>query len=134
MGKYQLTNTKFFLSKDKVIYSYDNNEYLFAKELETISKDEVNDYIIPFSDYALKNIVKTDENHMSSTVTLFISTNSVEPNIRKTIEKFKKRRSYKFGLQGYASTRIILMDKSKNELIYNYDSKEIINFYKEVIK
>lgn len=134
MGKYQLTNTKFFLSKDKVVYSYDNNEYLFAKELKQLSNDEVNNLIIPFTEYALKNIVLTNENHMSSIVTLFISTNSIDPDIKNKIQKYKKRISYKFGLQGYASTRVILMDKSKNEFIYNSESREIIDYYKEVLK
>lgn len=134
MGKYQLTNTKFFLSKEKVIYSYDNREYLFAKDIKYLSKDEVNNLIIPFTEYALKNIVKTNENHMSSIVTLFISTNSIDPDIKNTIQKYKKRRSYKLGLQGYASTRVILMDKSNKELIYNSESKEIIDYYKEVLK
>lgn len=134
MGKYQLTNSKFFLSKDKVIYSYDNNEYLFAKELKHLSKDDVNNLIVPFTEYALKNIVTTNENHMSSIVTLFLSSNSIDPDIKNTIQKYKKRRSYKLGLQGYASTRVILMDKTNNELIYNSESKEIIDYYKEVLK
>lgn len=134
MGEFNLTNTKFFLSKDKVIYAYDNNEYLFAKEINNLSKEYLKDIIIPFTDYALKNIVKTNENHMSSIVTLFIYSNSIDPDIKKTIRKFKRRKSYKFGLQGYASARVIVMDKCNNELIYNNESKEIINYYREVLK
>lgn len=134
MGELNLTNTKFFLSKDKVIYSYDNNEYLFAKEINNLSKEYLDNTIFPFTDYALKNIVKTNESHMSSIVTLFINSNSIDPDIKNNIRKFKKRKSYKFGLQGYASTRIIVIDKSNNKLIYNSEAKEIINYYKEVLK
>lgn len=134
MGEFNLTNTKFFLSKDKVIYSYENNEYLFAKEINNLSKEYLNNTIFPFVDYSLKNLVKTNENHMSSIVTLFINTNSIDQDTKKIIRKFRKRKSYKFGLQGYASARVIVMDKCNNELIYNSEAKEIINYYKEVLK
>lgn len=134
MGEFNLTNTKYFLSKDKVIYSYENNEYLFAKEINNLSKEYLNDKIFPFVEYSLKNLVKTNENHMSSIVTLFINTNSIDQDTKKIIRKFKKRKSYKFGLQGYASARVIVMDKCNNELIYNSEAKEIINYYKEVLK
>ncbi|MCR8743776.1 hypothetical protein [Romboutsia lituseburensis] len=134
MGEFLLTNSKFFLSKDKVIYSYDNNEYVFAKEVNCLSKEYLEKDVLPFAEYALSNIVKTNENHMSSIITLFLSSSFIESNLKTYIRKYKKRKSYMFGLKGYASTRIILHDKSTNELFYNNESKDIINFYKGVFK
>lgn len=129
-----LTNSKYFLSKDKVIYSYENNEYIFAKEVENISKEYLNQNILPFATYALDNLVKTNQGHMSSVVTLFLSSNSIDPELKNHIKKYKRRNSYKLGLRGYASTRIILFDNMKKELLYNSESKDVINFYKEVLK
>lgn len=134
MGEFLLTNSKFFLSKDKVIYSYDNNEYVFAKEVNSLSKEYLEKDVLPFAEYALSNIVKTNENHMTSVITLFLSASFIESNLKTYIRKYKKRKSYMFGLKGYASTRIILHDKSTNELFYNNESKDIINFYKGVFK
>ena len=133
MGEFLLTNSKFFLSKDKVIYAYENNEYVFAKEVDNISIEYLEKNILPFADYALNDLVKTSNNHMSSVITLFLSSDSIDPNIKSTIKKYKKRKSYLFGFKGYASTRLILYDNSTNELIYNNESKDIINFYKEVL-
>ena len=133
MGEYILTNSKYFLSKKKVIFSYDNREYVFAKELDYISKDYLEKNLLPFSDYAMKNIVQTDENHMSTTITLFISCNNIDTNLKKQIPKIKKRKSYMFGLKGYSYLRLILFDQLTNEFIYNSDSKDIIHFYKEVL-
>ncbi|MGL4914381.1 MAG: hypothetical protein ACRC3Y_18325 [Romboutsia sp.] len=134
MGEFLLTNSKFFLSRDKVIYAYENNEYIFAKEINSLSKEYLEKNILPFADYALSNIVKTNESHMSSVLTLFLSSNSLNPDLEKYVRKFKKRKSYRFGLRGYACTRLILHNKLTNELIYNSESKNIINFYKEVLK
>lgn len=133
MGEFILTNTQYFLTKKKVISSYDNREYVFAKEIDSLSTDYISKTILPFSNYAMKNLVKTDENHMSTTITVFISSKSIDETLKKQIPKIKKRKSYMLGLKGYSSLRLILFDNSKNELIYNSDSKDIIHFYKEAL-
>ncbi|MGL5347882.1 MAG: hypothetical protein ACRDA3_11070 [Peptostreptococcaceae bacterium] len=134
MGEFFLTNSKFFLSKEKIIYAYNNNEYIFAKEVDHLTEDYLKENILPFAEYAMDNVIKTDSNHMSSIITLFLSSNSVDSNLCTLAKKFKRRKSYMFGLKGYANTRLILFDKSNNELYYNSDSKEVIKFYKEVVK
>jgi hypothetical protein len=133
MGEYILTNSKYFLNKKKVIWAYDNREYIFAKEVNNLSKDYLEKNLLPFSDYAIKNIVQTDKNHMSTAITLFISSNDIDTDLKKQIPKIKKRKSYMFGLKGYSSLRLILFDNLTNEFIYNYDSKDVIHFYKEVL-
>lgn len=133
MGEYILTNSKYFLDKKKVIWSYDNREYIFAKDVDIISKDFFQENLLQFSDYAMKNIVQTDENHMSTFITLFISYTDIDKSLKTQIPKIKKRKSYMFGLKGYSSLRLILFDKLTNEFIYNYDSKDVIHFYKEVL-
>lgn len=134
MGELLLTNSKFFLSKDKIIYAYENNEYIFAKKVNDVSKEYLIQDILPFADYAMDNIVRTNENHMSSVITLFLSSDTIDSDLKKYIKKYKKRKSYKFGLKGYASTRLILFNNLTKELIYNSESKDIINFYREALK
>lgn len=134
MGEFYLINSKFFLSKDKVIYTYKNNEYLFAKEVDNLSKDYLTKDILPFVEYAMNNIVKTDSNHMSSIITVFLSSNSIDSNLSSFTKQYKMRKSYMFGLKGYVSTRLILFNSSTKEFYCNLDSKEIINFYKEALK
>lgn len=133
MGEYILTNSKYFLDKKKVIWSYDNREYVFAKELNNLSKDYLDKTLLTFTDYAMKNLVQVDENHMSTTITLFVSTNHIDEVLKSKIQKIKKRKSYMLGLKGYSSLRLILFNKSTNEFIYNCDSKDVIHFYKEVL-
>lgn len=133
MGEYILTNSKYFLDKKKIIWSYDNREYIFAKELNNLSKDYLDKTLLTFTDYAMKNLIQVDENHMSTTITLFVSTNHIDEVLKSKIPKIKKRKSYMLGLKGYSSLRLILFNKSTNEFIYNCDSKDVIHFYKEVL-
>ncbi|MGL5694718.1 MAG: hypothetical protein ACRCXA_11615, partial [Peptostreptococcaceae bacterium] len=134
MGEYILTNTRYFLSKDKVIDSYENKEYIFAKTMDNLSKKNLLDNILPFAEYAIDNIVQTDNKHMSTVITLFFSTNHIDPQMRKIVKKYKNRKSYKLGLRGYASTRLILFNSETKEIIYNKESRDVIKFYKEVLK
>lgn len=133
MGEYILSNSKYFLNKKKIIWSYDNREYIFAKDIQFLSKDVLENNLLPFADYAMENLVQTDDTHMSTAITLFISCENIDDILKKQISKIKKRKSYMFGLRGYSSLRLILFDKLTNEFIYNYDSKDIIHFYKEVL-
>lgn len=134
MGEYLLTNTRYFLSKDRVIDAYENKEYIFAKNMTNLSKDHLQDEILSFAEYAIDNIVQTDDKHMSTVITLFLSADEVDPHLKKYIKKYKKRKSYKLGLRGYASTRLILFNNSTKELIYNKESRDVIKFYKEVLR
>lgn len=133
MGEYILTNSKYFLNKKKVVWSYNNREYVFVKELNSVSNDYLDKTLLTFTDYAMKNLVQVDENHMSTTITLFISTNHLDEALKSKIPNIKKRKSYMLGLKGYSSLRLILFNKLTNEFIYNCDSKDVIHFYKEVL-
>lgn len=133
MGEFILSNSKYFLSRQKVIWSYDNKEYIFVKSLQNISLNDFDNFIFPFSNFALNNVVNINENHMSTYVTLFLTSPNIDLELSSLIKKFKKRRSYKFGLRGYSNFRIILFNTLTKEFFYNKDSKDIINFYKEVL-
>lgn len=134
MGEYILTNSRYFLSKDKIIDSYENKEYIFAKSMDNLSKTNLTDNILPFAEYAMNNMIQTNEKHMSTVITLFFSSNDIDPQLYKFVKKYKNRRSYKLGLRGYASTRLILFNSQTKEIIYNKESKDVIKFYKEVLK
>lgn len=133
MGEYILTNSKYFLNKKKVVWSYNNREYVFVKELNSVSNDYLDKTLLTFTDYVMKNLVQVDENHMSTAITLFISTNHIDETLKSKIPKIKKRKSYMLGLKGYSSLRLILFNNLTNEFIYNCDSKDVIHFYKEVL-
>ncbi|MDO7204996.1 hypothetical protein Q5M85_13465 [Paraclostridium bifermentans] len=92
MGEYVLTNSKYFLNKKRVIWSYDNKEYVFAKELDNLSIDYLEKNLLSFTDFAMKNLVQVDENHMSTTITLFVSTNHIDKILRSKIPKIKKKK------------------------------------------
>ncbi|RDY29013.1 hypothetical protein CHL78_003580 [Romboutsia weinsteinii] len=133
MGEFVLSNSRFFLSKKNVIWSYDNNEYVFVKSFESLSKNHFSEFILPFSNFALNNFVKPDENHMSTYITMFLSAQEIDADLINYIKRYNKRKSYSFGLRGYSNFRIILFNSNTHEFFYNKDTKDAIKFYKEVL-
>lgn len=134
MGEYVLTNSKYFLTKDKVVWGYENREYVFVKSLPQISKEFLNDKIAPFSKSAIEKVLNLHNKHMSTHITLFISSENIDNDLKKQIKRYKNRKSYKFGFNGFSALRVILFNPSTKEFIYNKDAKEVIKFYKEVLK
>lgn len=134
MGEYILTNSKYFLTKDKVVWGYENREYVFVKSLPQISNEYINNEIIPFSNVAMEKVVNPNKEHMSTHITLFLSSENINKDLKNQIKRYKNRRSYKFGFNGFSSLRVILFNPSTKELFYNREAKDVINFYKEVLR
>ncbi|GAA3663794.1 hypothetical protein [Asaccharospora irregularis] len=133
MAEFKLSNSKFFLNRKNVVWSYDNKEYIFAKNFDKLMKSDFDNLIVPFSNFILNDYVNPNKNHMYTYITLFLSSNYTDKNLIDSIRKYSKRKSYKFGLRGYSVFRIILFNNSTNELFYNKDSKDTIKFYREVL-
>lgn len=134
MGEFLMTNSKYFLSKKNVVWGYENKEYVFVKELDSISENYIEENILPLNEFAMTNIVNPTENHMSTNITFVLSSPHIDTKLTKKINSYKKRKSYRFGLRGYSNLRLILFDSNNNDFYYNKDSNEIIDFYKEAIK
>ncbi len=134
MGEYILTNNQYFLTKDRVVWGYENKEYVFVKTIHNVNNDVINNDIVPFSNTALEKMVIPNTNHMSTHITLFLSAENIDSKTAKTIKKFKNKRSYKFGFNGWSSFRLILFNNQTKEFLYNSEAKDVIKFYKEVFK
>ncbi len=133
MGEFILKNEKYFLNKKNIVWGYENKEYVFVKEVDTVREKDIKNFIL-FSKKAMEKLVNPHENHMSTHLTLIFLYKEKEKNIEKIIKNIKVRRSYSWGLKGWSHLRIILFDVSKETFLFNKDSKEIINFYKGVLK
>lgn len=134
MGEFVLTNNHYFISKKNVVWGYENREYVFARELDSLSSDYLQDYIMDFAEIAMDKMVNPTENHMSTHITVLLCSSNIDEKLKKEIKKYKKRKSFKLGLRGFSALRIILFDNVNKEFIYNRESKDVINFYRGVLQ
>ncbi len=113
-AKYNQRNTRYFASKKIEIYSFSNNEHIFMQNIES-SFDEKN--LIDIDDFVRTNmddIVRPHDEHMSTVISMIVFCSGIDDNVIKQIKKFKIHKSFKFGFNGWADTKLIVVVKGKN--------------------
>lgn len=119
-GKYYMRNSRYFASKKIEIYASTIFEHLlyFKHEGEFLPEDfeKLEKTIID----NLDNLLKIDEEHMSSLITLIVEAPGVAEDLKPKIKKYKFKKTFKFGLRGWADIKLIVIDRDANVA---YESK-----------
>jgi serine/threonine protein phosphatase PrpC len=124
-----IRNEAYLLFKTTVMYSFENNEYNFIKSAEFLST-ELLDQLVAALEEASEILVKPGHEHMSTTFTgVLISEQPVEPALARRIERFRRHKSYLFGLRGWSSFRLIVIDLSSGQVTSSKEAKKIAKFY-----
>ena len=123
-------NEKYFLTKKTTLGAWETNEYCLVEgHSSKIHLPEVQDFIA-FLVNAASELVKPHKEHMSSMVTgVLVSEEGFDPEAIRIGTKFKHNRSFWFGLQGWYSGCLILVDLSSDQVHANSKGKEVIKSY-----
>lgn len=109
LAVYNQKSTKYFLSKKVEIFSIENDEYIFFKQIHSISlKSELNN-LHNFLSENVQNIITKSPDHMSSTITVIYSLDgSLSKEDIDEVKRFKFYRSFLFGLKGWVNMKLIV--------------------------
>lgn len=128
-AKSHIRNEKYIGFKSAVIYAFENDEYLYGKHYQKISKEDVERFIELLKSTIEKKVEPHDE-HMSTTFTALITVDEpVDEDLKNYIKKFKYQKSYLFGLKGWVVVRVVLVDLSNNEVVGSKEVKKDKEFY-----
>lgn len=109
-AKYFRRNSKYFAVKKAEIYAFSNYEHLFYYRLpDVLDETTLTDFIDLLKANAAE-IVQPDHEHMSSVITLILDTNGCTPDAERAVRRFRYRRNFKFGFQGWADIKIIALN------------------------
>lgn len=132
-AKSNVRNEKYIAMKSAVIYAYENNEYCFFKILDEVNFKEV-DKIIDALKKAGDDFVEPNDEHMSTTFTgIIITQNKIDSDLEEKIQKFKHQKSHKFGLHGWTSVRIIVVELDTGRVVSSKEAKKLDKFYASII-
>lgn len=125
-----MRSEKFFLSKKAVLGAIETNEYCLVEgHSDRILTPTIQDFTT-FLVSAAGELVKPHSEHMSSLVTvILVSEQGFDPEAIHTGKKFKYGRSYWFGLRGWCSACLLLVDLSSGQVYSNLKGKEVIKSY-----
>ncbi len=121
---------KFFLTKKVTLAAWETNEYCLVEcHSANIYAPEVKDFTA-FLVNAAGELVKPYKEHMSSVVTgILVSEQGFAPEAIHIGTRFKHSRDFWFGLRGWYSVCLLLVDLSSGQVHANSKGKEVIKSY-----
>jgi len=121
---------KFFLTKKAVLAAWETNEYCLVEgHSAKVYAPQVKDFTI-FLVSAAGELVKPHKEHMSSTVTgILVSEQGFDPDAIHIGTRFKHGRDFWFGLRGWYSVCLLLVDLSSGQVYASPKGKEVIKSY-----
>lgn len=113
VGKYYQRSARYLVSKNLEIYAHQNNEYIFYKDYDRMVNLEDIDGLYDFVSSHVDKLIKVDDEHMESVITILVTCEfPLDEKTKKAIKKFKFYKSFKFGFRGWVNGKIIVLDPS----------------------
>lgn len=138
-GSFWSHNEKFLLTKEMKLWETDNREYIFFIEAETL--DET---VLAQTDSLLREHVEPElvrggqkvppANHMYSYMTvIFMTENPISEAVQEKIRRYSFARTYRFSIRGYSETRLLAVNLSDGQMVFNKESKALLPLYQKVM-
>ncbi len=123
-------NEKFVATKKLILGAWETNEYCLVEgHSDKIDAPKVQDFTA-FLVNAAGELVKPHKEHMSSMVTgILVSEQGFDSEAIHVGTRFKHSRSFWFGLRGWYSTCLLLVDLSSGQVRTNSKGKEVMKSY-----
>jgi len=121
---------QFFLTRKVTLAAWETNEYCLVEGYRAkIYAPEVREFIT-FLVNAADELVKPHKEHMSSVVTgIMVSEQGFDPEAIHLGTRFKHSRSFWFGLYGWYSICLLLVDLSSGRVYANSRGKGVMKSY-----
>lgn len=109
---------QYFLVKSAKLSEAESHEYVFfaAEDKLTLTDAQALDEAAWSTGISR---VMPHSSHRNTDIVLIILAGSIEPGAASFIKKLRRYQSYKFGFQGWSHYRVIALETSSGQLIYN---------------
>ncbi|WP_138207722.1 hypothetical protein [Haloimpatiens lingqiaonensis] len=118
-AKFNNRTSRYVLMKKSEIYAFENNEFIFYKNVEKLSKED----LFEIKDFVQKNIehiVKVNDEHMSSTITFIFCGNIIlDKETIKAIQGFRYYKSFLWGIKGWVNVKFIFVNPETWDIYTN---------------
>ncbi len=118
MAEFHDHTEQYFLVRSAHLSSIDSNEYVYFALVEELDGEKAAG-LTEAAWQAGTALVKPDESHRSSDISLFILADTVTEEARRHISHVKHYQSYRHGLQGWSQFRAIAVELSTGRAVYN---------------
>lgn len=108
-GRYYRRNSRYFAVKKVELYAYASFEHLLYQKVDGRLSAERFRTLVESVKRGLDELVKPNDEHMSSVVSFIIECDGVEDGLQNELKNFKYRKTYKFGLWGWVDFKVLVV-------------------------
>lgn len=118
-GKYYMRNSRYFATKKVEIYAFTVFEHLLYYKVNGVLDDEIFNNIDSTVYDNLSTIVQPNDEHMSSVITMIVECDGIEGELETRIKKFKRKKTFKFGLNGWVDVKVMVIVGGEKRAVEN---------------
>lgn len=110
-GEYHNHAAQYVLVKRAQLWAVDTHDYLFIETRPTYSTSDLETDLAWVTQHGIKRVVPKKD-HMSSSLTLIIITDSASDEVMRAVTKTRFRKNYLLGIHGWTDLRLSLVNLS----------------------
>lgn len=132
-AEFQSHNEQFFLIKRAKVADIDSNEYVYFYAADEVDYDTLQNLDETAWNRGLAKVVPSYSHH-NSDVTLVIVADKLSSEAKVAIPKIKHYKSYKHTLHGWSYYRLIALELSSGNLVYNRQGQSLKKLVSNILK
>lgn len=113
-GEYHNHAAQYVLVKRAQLWAVDTHDYLFIATYPTYSLSDLTADVAWVTQHGIKRVVPKKD-HMSSSLTLIIITDSASDEVMRAVAKTRFRKNYFLGIHGWTDLRLALVNLSASQ-------------------
>lgn len=126
-------NEQYFLIKRAKVADIDSNEYVYFYAADEVDYDTLQKLDETAWTRGMERVVPC-YSHRNSDVTLIIIADRLSPEAKVAIPKMKHYKSYMFTLHGWSYYRLIALELSTGNLVYNRQGQNLKKLVSNILK
>lgn len=109
---------QYFLIKAAKVADIDSNEYVYFAKCDSLSEDYLKELSVKAWELGTSKVVPS-YGHRNTDVTVYVVANSIDEKAVKATKKISYSKSYRMGMYGWSSFRLVTIDCSSQKAFYN---------------
>lgn len=126
-------NEQYFLIKRAKVADIDSNEYVYFYAADEVNHDTLQELDETAWNRGMARVTP-GYSHRNSDVTLIIIADRLSPEVKAAVPQLKHYKSYMFMLHGWSHYRLIALELSTGDLVYNRQGQSLKKLVSNILK
>lgn len=126
-----VSNQKFFLFKENVIWEANCHEYVYIFETDLLSLDKYREYETYVANKETE-LITPNKNHMYTYLTAIVICDKAGDDAKSALKKCNIRKDYKFSLHGWMEVHTALYESGSGGITTNRAARELKKLFESI--